>query len=623
MPTFDFIGMGGETEGILEARLWNRINSKSSLISNKLSVINNDLAAVSATAAITSNRFAEMGNNIAASAFRLSRFQFILGSISAMVKGVLSVFKAVFGVIKGAAIGIGRVLSRIANSVANMFKEVLSSVVSTVKWATLALAAGAVKMAQVATSLYRERVSQMTALRALSNTPDRDMADIRQLAKAPGLDVSGGLDAFTQLASVGVPRETRLKLIKEMANAVALSGGGPEEFKNAIKGVTQMFGKGKISAEELNQQIFEAAPSARSAMLNAFPGVQNPGDLGKPRKATGGGVIDKRLGYTNIGPTGKMIPGMGVAEFWDKVLVEMSKMPRVADNVDNAMTNLGTTTKELLISLGSGLLGGDSLEFFNGLSTVLEGLFGKFKLLGDAIREALGTLLGTSASDIGSLLDNIVSKLIYGIDWIALNGKTVLKEIFDYLLAIPGRVKEYFADPAMFQQLFNNIGSYLSSVSGSIAKYIVDVFQKVLGYLREAFPETMISIEKTALYVGDIFEYIYNNLKSLSNMLSWVNEIVIQPLTDLLIGLNNLVTSLDKYNIFRTGDKFEYIPHSWDKADKQALDNLVSASRRMKVKVDVEPNIIGGVGKAIGDAVSDMFKQGTPGGSSGAMAWVR
>ena len=100
------------------------------------------------------------------------------------------------------------------------------------------------------------------------------MDDLRLLANKLGMEFKGLAEEYTKF--VGAAKASGMevakadKIFKSMSIAIAGSGANAEVAGRAMTALTQMIGKGKISAEELRGQLGEALPSAMGIMAKSL-----------------------------------------------------------------------------------------------------------------------------------------------------------------------------------------------------------------------------------------------------------------------------------------------------------------------------------------------------------------
>jgi tape measure domain-containing protein len=100
------------------------------------------------------------------------------------------------------------------------------------------------------------------------------MQDLSKMANKLGLDFVGLADNFVQFVGAakasGMEVRKAEQIFKSMSVAIAGSGANAETAKRAMTAMTQMLGKGKISAEELRNQLGEAMPQAFGIMAKSL-----------------------------------------------------------------------------------------------------------------------------------------------------------------------------------------------------------------------------------------------------------------------------------------------------------------------------------------------------------------
>jgi tape measure domain-containing protein len=109
------------------------------------------------------------------------------------------------------------------------------------------------------------------------------------------LDLSNNFVQFTAAAKAsGMEVRQAEKIFKSMSVAIAGSGASAEQGRRAMLALTQMIGKGKISAEELRGQLGEALPSAMGIMAKSMGvSVQRLGEMMEKGQLLSNDVLPK------------------------------------------------------------------------------------------------------------------------------------------------------------------------------------------------------------------------------------------------------------------------------------------------------------------------------------------
>ena len=158
-----------------------------------------------------------------------------------------------------------------------------------------------------------------------STVPAAQQIDrLQKLAEAPGLGFEQAVIASTRLQAVGFSAQFAEKTIKEVANAVATTGGTAQNFDSVNKQFTQMIAKGKLLQEDLG------------IIQENMPAVA--------------GAIEKAFGTNNV----EKIRASGVTaqEFVQKVVGELGNLKRVEGGLSNSMDNLGQSVRFFFVSVG-------------------------------------------------------------------------------------------------------------------------------------------------------------------------------------------------------------------------------------------------------------------------------
>jgi tape measure domain-containing protein len=204
----------------------------------------------------------------------------------------------------------------------------------------------------------------------------RQLREIKEAAKSPGLGYMEAIQGSIALQSAGLSAELAVDSLKEFGNALASVGRGKEDLDGVTRALTQIMGKGKVSAEEINQ-IAERVPQIRGIMKDAF-GTANTEELQKM--------------------------GISSDQFITQIVNSMKKLPRAARNLTNDLGNLNDEWQLFLGNTGSGSksglsgaisLGTKALGTFNMLNDATDGLAGNAVAVGVALVGISGVIVAT------------------------------------------------------------------------------------------------------------------------------------------------------------------------------------------------------------------------------------
>ncbi len=180
----------------------------------------------------------------------------------------------------------------------------------------------------ISASVNMERmINGLKSVAGSSAAAEKQLIDLREVAKLPGLGLPEAMKGSIALQSVRMEAGKAKEVLIQFGNALAIAGRGREDLEGVIRQLTQMKGKGKVMEEEL-KIIYERLPSLRSSMMD--------------------------LGFTTAEAFNKS--GKSVDEFINMALAGLSKLPRVAGGTANAIENMKDAWFQLKVTLGDVLL---------------------------------------------------------------------------------------------------------------------------------------------------------------------------------------------------------------------------------------------------------------------------
>jgi len=114
---------------------------------------------------------------------------------------------------------------------------------------------------------------RMNSLAGSDQAGAKAMEDLARMADKVGMNFMDLANSFVQFTSAakasGMEVRQAEKIFKSMSVAIAGSGASADSAKRAMLALTQMIGKGTISAEELRGQLGEAMPQAMGIMAKS------------------------------------------------------------------------------------------------------------------------------------------------------------------------------------------------------------------------------------------------------------------------------------------------------------------------------------------------------------------
>ncbi len=115
-----------------------------------------------------------------------------------------------------------------------------------------------------------ERLEKMlVAMEGSASGARNRMAELREVARLPGVDFEQAIQGDVRLRAVGLSADLSKKAIEEFGNALALVGGSSADLDGVFTALSQIAAKGNVFAEEINQ-IAERVPQVRAVMKDVF-----------------------------------------------------------------------------------------------------------------------------------------------------------------------------------------------------------------------------------------------------------------------------------------------------------------------------------------------------------------
>ncbi len=172
-------------------------------------------------------------------------------------------------------------------------------------------------------------------LASIMGSTQAGAAEFRKLqdaAKLPGLGLEQAVAGSIRLQVLGNSADKSRKIMAELGNAIALVGGGKDDFAEVTRQLGQMLSVGKVTKENLDT-ITERIPQISKIMIDTF----GPQSVGDPAK-----YFEKA--------------GISSRQFVDIIIGKLSEGARAGDTFANKMGNLEESVKIAAASVGEKLI---------------------------------------------------------------------------------------------------------------------------------------------------------------------------------------------------------------------------------------------------------------------------
>lgn len=176
----------------------------------------------------------------------------------------------------------------------------------------IAAGAAAVNAAMQMESLEKGLAATMKSTAAAATELER----LKEVSKLPGLGLKEAVQGSIRLQTLGSTADESRRIMRELGNALAVVGGGKEDFSEVIRQLSQMAAVGKVTKENLDP-IVERIPQIAA-------------------------IIKDKFGAAALGDPAKTFEKMGISaqQFIGIIVAELEKGGRAGGDLKTSMENL-------------------------------------------------------------------------------------------------------------------------------------------------------------------------------------------------------------------------------------------------------------------------------------------
>lgn len=192
----------------------------------------------------------------------------------------------------------------------------------------LAAGGAALNAAMQMETLEKGLAATMKSSAAAATELDR----LKEVAKLPGLGLREAVQGSIRLQTLGSTADESRRIMRELGNALAVVGGGKEDFSEVIRQLSQMAAVGKVTKENLDP-IVERIPQIAA-------------------------IIKDKFGAAALGDPAKTFEKMGISaqQFIGVVVSELEKGGRAGGDMKTAMENLRESAEQTAAEFGKALV---------------------------------------------------------------------------------------------------------------------------------------------------------------------------------------------------------------------------------------------------------------------------
>lgn len=394
--------------------------------------------------------------------------------------------------------------------------------------------------------------------------------------ESPIFDTTDLIQYSQKFTAAGVEISKTERFLRAFSNIALVTGANTDEANRAVTAITQAFGKGKLQAEELNQQLGEAMPAVMKLLREELGVTQAElTAMVKAGKISGDDLIAI---FTRIGESEKFLKGAAVGaqtlngvwqEFKETIqtqlgeffLANSAQIKKAIDDLGPALSQLITAAGPLFLRLINGfskLVGwfAQAVAWYDKLDPGTQKLIERLLILATVVGPlvlGIGALIGAIAgiaaaisaiaTPVGAIVLAVVAlgaAIAAGVVWF----RKFLASNSEAAQSIKEKWNGFFETVVRpiieaFKQLWVAIVDAFNQVKNAIGGN-TDSWKTWGGFLKELFLGIWAFVKTVWLAVIDIFKTVLKVLgdiiRAIGSLISGLIKIF-KGLTDFIIGV--------------------------------------------------------------------------------------
>lgn len=361
--------------------------------------------------------------------------------------------------------------------------------------------------------------------------------------QSPIFDTADLIQYTQRFVAAGVEIGKTERFLKAFSNVALVTGTDTQRAGLAILAIAQAFGKGKLQAEELNQQLGEAMPAAMKIIRESLGVTQAEFmEMVKEGKVTGDDLINI---FTNVGESGKFLQGAAAGAetlsgkwqaFKEGLQTQLGNIfLKNSSAIKQAIDELGPSVTKLVDQAGPAFVG--LIKGFGKFVDIIAKLVDWYSKLSPGQKDFVNTLLlisilvGPLVLVIGAFM-GAVAGIAAGFALLITPVALVTAGIVLAIGAIVGIIfwlKDLYNEGGKFKERWDAIwASFMELI-----KPIVDEFKNQLTGVKQAFQRVVDSFKKNK----EAFDAVWQTIKIVGIAIGVVIAAVAAAIFGVLKGL--------------------------------------------------------------------------------------